>query len=118
MSNYHIQAGDLYGNEYRVVMHFPVADVENEVGTPYRTAIVEWQGGAPIESELPNIGTEQAQLDAGELYERGYPFHSNPNETLEEKRDKLDLMFAEKLGDVQDEVEKVLGFWGYERDVP
>ncbi len=118
MSDYHILAADRYGNSFQVVMHFPVPDVENEVGTNYRTAIVEYQGGAPIESVLPNPGTEQAQLDAGELYEQQYTFNSNPNETLAEKRDRLDAMFNDNRGDVQDDLEKILGYWGYSRDVP
>lgn len=118
MSNYHILSADKFGNRFTVVMHFPVADTTNEVGYSYRTAIVEWQGGAPIESVLPNPGTEQAQLDAGELYEYVYPFNSNPGETLTEKRDRLDAMFNSNLVKVQAEIQKVLGYWGYERNVP
>ena len=120
MSNYHILAADEYGNQYRVMMHFPVADQANEVGVNYRNAIVEWQGGTEnISSEVIFIsGAELTQLQAGELYERGYPFNSNPNETLIEKRDKLDAMYTEKLADEQDKIVKVLGYWGYSRDVP
>ena len=118
MADYHILSADRYGNKFQVVMHFPVADTTNEVDTNYRTAIVEWQGGAPIESVLPNPGTEQAQLDAGELYERVYPFNSNPTETIVQKRDRLDAMYASNLSDVQAEIQAVLGYWGYSRDVP
>lgn len=118
MSNYHILSADEFGNQFRVVMHFPVADQLNDVSYSYRTAIVEWQGGAPIQSILPNPGTEQAQLDAGELYEQVYSFHSHPGETLAQKRDKLDVIYAANLSDVQTRLADVLSFWGYERDVP
>lgn len=117
MSDYHILAADKYGNKYDVVMHFPVAEVNNEVDVSYRTAIVEWQGGAPIQSVLINPGLEQAQLDAGELYERVYPFNSNPGETLVDKRNRLDVMYADNLSDIQAELQKVLGYWGYGRNV-
>lgn len=118
MADYHILAADAQGNRFLVVMHFPVADQTNDAGVNYRTAIVEWQGGAPITSRLANPGTEQAQLDAGELYEQEYSFYSNPNETLTEKRDRLDAMYAANLADVQADLSKVLSFWGYSREVP
>jgi hypothetical protein len=118
MSDYHILNSDEYGNRFRVVMHFPVADQVNDAAYPYRTAIVEWQGGVPIRSILPNPGTEQAQLDAGELYERQYEFSSHPGETLAQKRAKLDDWYTLNAVLIQAELVKVLGFWGYERDVP
>ena len=118
MADYHLLSADKYGNKFRVVMHFPVADTNNEAGTNYRTAIVEWQGGAPIQSRLANPGTEQAQLDAGELYEQEYPFNSNPNETLVQKRDRLDVIYAANKADEQAKLLKVLGYWGYSRTVP
>jgi len=66
MSDYHILAGDRYGNSYRVVFHIPVPDLTNEIGVNYRTAIVEWQGGAvAIVSSVPFIeGSELTQLQA------------------------------------------------------
>ena len=118
MSNYHIIQADTQGNRFTVVMHIPIPNQTNEVGVNYRTAVVEYQGGAPISSVLPSIGSEQTQLDAGELVERVYPFYSNPNETLLQKRDRLDTMFGEKVTEVQGELQKVLSYWGYSRDVP
>jgi hypothetical protein len=118
MSDYHVLSADEFGNRFTVVMHFPVANQDNEVGYGYRIAIVEWQGGAPIQSALPNPGVEQAQLDAGELYERMYSFNSNPNETLAEKQARLDMMYAENKTDAQGRIVKILGFWGHSRTVP
>lgn len=120
MMDYHILEGDQYGNSYRVVFHIPVPDLTNEVGVSYRTAIVEWQGGATaIESRVPFIeGSELTQLQAGELYEVVRTFNSNPNETLAQKRDKLDAMFASVQVDKQQDFQDILGYWGYSRDVP
>ena len=70
MSDYHITSADVFGNRFNVVMHFPVPDQVNDAGVNYRTAVVEYQGGAPIQSVLPSIGAEQTQLDAGEIIER------------------------------------------------
>jgi len=118
--DYHILAADKYGNRYNVAFHVPVPDQVNEVNVNYRTAIVEWQGGAAIiESVVPFIeGSELTQLQAGELYEVQRVFHSNPNETLAQKRDRLDAIFADARTEVQQNFQSVLGYWGYSRDVP
>jgi hypothetical protein len=118
MADYHILAADKYGNKFNIVMHFPVSDTINEAGINYRTAIVEWQGGAPIQSVLTNIGTEQTQLDSGELYERSYSFSSNPGETPAQKQVRLDDMWNEKKTEVQAELIKVLSYWGFSRTIP
>lgn len=118
MSNYHILAADKYANKFNVVFHLAVPDQLNEAGLNYQAAIVEWQGGAPIQSVLPSIGGEQTQLDSGALYEAMEEFHSNPNETLIEKRDRLDTRFGELQTEKQAELQKVLSYWGYNRDVP
>lgn len=120
MSDYHILEADQYGNSFRVVFHVPVPNQTNEVSYNYRTAIVEWQGGAEnVQSAVPFIsGAELTQLQAGELYEVAESFNSNPTETLAQKRDKLDARFAAVVSDVQSDFQDRLGFWGYSRDVP
>jgi len=120
MSDYHILSADRYANAYSVVFHVPVPDQDNEVAYSYRTAIVEWQGGAvAIISKVPFIsGGELTQLQAGELYEVSRTFNSNPNETLVQKRDKLDIMFADVVAETQEDFQDKLGYWGYDRDVP
>jgi len=102
------------------VFHVPVPDLVNEVGVNYRTAIVEWQGGAAaIVSNVPFIeGPELTQLQAGELFEVRRTFHSNPDETLAQKRAKLDVMFADVQAEEQQNFQDILGYWGYNRDVP
>ncbi|GAF93443.1 unnamed protein product [marine sediment metagenome] len=120
MSNYHILSADQYGNSYRVVFHVPVPSQVNEIGTNYRTAIVEWQGGAEnIQSSVPFIaGAELTQMQAGELYEVSETFNSNPTQTLADKRDALDARFADVVSEVQADFQDRLGYWGYSRDVP
>ena len=120
MSDYHILAADKYGNSFSVVFHIPVPDTTNEVSYSYRTAIVEWQGGATeIASRVPFIsGAEETQLQAGELYEVGDKFNSNPGETLAQKRTRLDAIFTARVTEIQADFQDVLGYWGYDRDVP
>lgn len=117
MADYHILAADRYGNSFQVVMHFPVPDQTNEAAVNYRLAIVQWQGGAPIQSILTDIGAEQTQLDAGELYERAYSFHSNPGETQPQKQARLDTMWDEKRIEIQASLVKVLSYWGFNRTI-
>lgn len=118
MADYHILSADKYGNAFQVVFHFPVPDQTNEANVNYRTAIVQYQGGAPIQSILTDPGAEQTQLDAGEIYERSYTFNSNPNETPAQKQAKLDALWGTKNSEVQDELQKVLSYWGFERTIP
>ena len=118
MTDYHVLAADRFGNRFQVVMHFPVPDQTNKVEINYRTAIVQWQEGAPIQSRLTDIGAEQTQLDAGELYERSYSFNSNPGETQAEKQTRLDAMWNEKKIEGQAELLKILSYWGFTRDIP
>lgn len=122
MSNYHILSADRYGNSYRVAFHVPVPDATNEVGYSYRTAIVEQKTSTEfplVQSAVPFIdGTELTQLQAGEVYEVVEEFHSNPGEPLAKKRTDLDARYADVVEEQQALYQKVLGYWGYSRDVP
>lgn len=67
--DYHIMAGTKSGNvvTYTVAFHIPVPDADNAVGVNYRTIIATYLDTV---SAVPDISEEeQAQLDAGELYE-------------------------------------------------
>jgi len=99
-------------------MHFPVPDINNDVGVSYRLAVVEYQGGAPIRSALQNISAlEQQQLDAGEIIERTVIYNSNPSKTLSEKRADIDAIYNSKLSSVTSTIQTMLSYWGYERDI-
>ena len=119
MADYHILASDTYGNRYQVVFHIPVPDLTNHIDVSYRSAMIEWRGGASeIASQVPFIsGAELTRMQAGELYEVSRSFNSNPGETLIQKQNKLDVMFNEIKAEVQSDFQDILGYWGYSRDV-
>ena len=117
MADYHITSADIYGNRFSVVMHFPVPDEVNEASVNYRTAMVEYQGGAPIASALTNIGAEQTLLDAGEIFEKSYSFNSNPNESPAQKQSKLDALWATKRVDETVRLSHILSYWGFNRTI-
>jgi hypothetical protein len=120
MSDYHILSSDQYGNALQVIFHIPVPDVTNTVGNSYRTALVEYQDGADlIESAYVSISPQElAQLKSGELYEHTLTFNSNPGQTLLQKRDTLDALYAQSVTQIQQQLQTRLAFWGYSRDVP
>lgn len=119
MSDYHILTGDSYANAYSVVMHFPVPDTTNEVGTSYRVALVESRGLGSFESAVPWIDAgELTQLQAGELIEYVWSFHSRPGETTGQKRDRIDTAWENVRQAVLAALQNSLSYWGYDRDVP
>ena len=119
MSDYHILQGTDDGNSFSVAMHFPVPNVPNAVGTNYRTALVESRDLSTFESAVPWIDPlELTDLRAGIKLEHLYRFRSNPTETLAQKRDKLDVAYADELAIIQPQLSLSLEFWGYDRDVP
>lgn len=72
MSDIHVLEGT--GDRWRVVMHFTIPNVNNQVGTNYRTALVSsGLGGTSILTEgigAGNISTaELALIATGEIYE-------------------------------------------------
>lgn len=119
MSDYHILAADSEGNGFTIVCHVPVPDVNNEVAVSYRTALVQWRGGADaIDSQVPFITQpELDQLKAGELYEATDYFYSHPGESLVQKRNRIDVIFNQTVTDIQARLQNNLSFWGYSRNV-
>lgn len=122
MSNYHVISGSPDGNTYQVVFHIPIPDILNDVGVSYRTALSQMLQLTPT-TYPPSIvkfitPTEQAQLDAGELYEYSEQFETNPGMTLIQKRDALDTRYNELVSIVQARLQNVLRYWGFSRDVP
>jgi hypothetical protein len=116
MSNYHILNGSKNGNQFTVVFHVSIPNVNNEVGVNYRAAIVQ---AGTVTSQVPFIDAgEQSQIDAGELVEESYRFTTHSGETLAQKRDRLDAIYPVAVTRVQDEWAKRFSYWGYGRDVP
>ena len=118
MSDYHILTTSGDGNTMQVVAHFPVPDAPNDVGVNYRMALIQSLGGEQL-SGVPFIDAgEQAQLNAGELYEYSATFHTYPGETTLQKRDRLDALWAETQTRVLQQLSYRLSYWGYSRDIP
>lgn len=79
MSDIHVSVGNNDG-EIQLVMHFPVPDVNNDVGVNFRLALINSGIGLNEETgrrTILNVGTsageinpaEEALIDAGELFE-------------------------------------------------
>ena len=115
--NYHILTTSNDGNAITVVAHFPVPDTNNQIGINYRTALIQSLGGSQTSSVPFITEQEQAQLDAGELHEQSYIFHTWPAETTLQKRDRLDALWPIQRDRVLAELTFRLSYWGYSRDV-
>jgi len=119
MSDYHILSSRPDGNALTVVMHFAVPDINNEVGVNYRVALLESMEGTPT-SQVPFIDpAELAQIEAGEIFEWALQpmFSTHPGETLINKRDRMDALWASECTKQQQRLQAKLQFWGYSRDV-
>jgi len=118
MSDYHVLEGSADGNSFTVVMHIPVPDVNNEVNVNYRTVVVQ-AGLNPEVSSVPFVtAAEQAQLDAGELYEHACQFWTHPGESLIAKRERLDALYTAAKTRAQAHFQHRLAYWGMSRDIP
>ena len=120
MSDYHILAGNKDGNSFQVAMHVPVPNIANKVGVNYRTVLTQWLSvdGMMPRSAVPFItAPEQTQLDAGELFEHLVTFYTHPGESLATKRARLDALYTAAVTRVQSTLQRMLGYWGYSRDV-
>lgn len=117
MADYHILSVNKYGTAAQVVMHFAVPDAVNDVGVNYRAALVAMQDD--MTSAVLNLdAAEQAQLNAGEVFERSLTFHTHSGETLAQKRTRLDAKWILVKADTLAELAIWLRFYGYERDLP
>ena len=118
MADYHILSSDRHGNSFAVVMHFPVPEQANEAGRSYREVLIEWLGGDQP-SQVPFIdGAEQTQLNAGELLEHSFRFHSNPGENLAQKQTRLDALWESERASTLGRLSNELSYWGHNRVIP
>ena len=117
MADYHVLTGSRDGNSYQVVAHFPVPNVNNQAGVNYRTAIIQWLGGAQP-SQCPFVTqAEQDQLNAGALLEQVYTFYTRPTETLQQKAARLATLYNQQSALVSSELGALLAYWGLGVDV-
>ena len=118
MADYHVMTGSQDGNSFTVVAHFAVPNINNEVGVNYRTALIQHLGGEQP-SACPFISqAEQDAMNAGEVYERTYAFHTHPGETAQQKVARLDSLHGLEKTRILDGLGKQLSYWGYSRNIP
>lgn len=117
MSNYHITTGLDDGNSFTVVFHIPVPGENNAAGINLRAAISTEQG--TVTSQVKNLDAgEQTQLNDGEIFEYVEVFHTNPGETLAQKRNKIDTRYSNLIAPVQNRLRERFAYWGFSRNVP
>jgi hypothetical protein len=124
MSNWHARLADRDGNEVRVIMHIPIPGAGlNRAGVQWRTALVKsGRGGATEMLEGVTAGeittAEKAQITNGELFEYVEQIATHPGETANQLRDRIDLLYPQRVSQVQARLQKELTYWGFDRNVP
>lgn len=93
MADMHVLTGN--GNQYIVVMHFLVPNLNNSVSVNYRTALVNsGLGGTTQLTEGTGPGqiltAEKAQVESGELYE--YPIKVSADGTGQSTSGRQELL--------------------------
>ncbi len=129
MSNYHVQTISSNGRSARVIFHVPVNAGNNDAVPPmsWQDAVAEYI--RPQDPETGTFGTWVSQLQgiqAGELgdLQSGALLEIVDNvgfaaaDTDVEKRNKMDVRFAEITIEQIQELSAKLKFWGFARDIP
>ncbi len=102
-------------NSSFVVVHSTVPPGNNQAGTPWTTALVEYKGGAPITSLVPTslLSTGiQDQLDNGTRYEWSFTGTYGANDPSTGKRDQLESQLAAQSTGMRDDLQDTLRWWG------
>lgn len=119
MSDYHVLNATPEDHEISVVFHIPIPNVNNSVGVNFRTALTQYkpftESGVPW---LDTQGQEFTDLVNGLLYEHGpVKIAYNANLSDAEKQTLIDTEFNAQKTAVQNRLQKVLKYWGHDRDV-
>jgi hypothetical protein len=119
MSDMHVLTGD--GNQaWTVVMHIPVPDTNNTVGTNWRTALVN--SGMGGSTGLPDgdgtngtiSAAEKTQVEAGELYEYSQTMEiDGPGSNAASRIAVLRASYTAKKSTVLAALQRRLKFYGY-----
>ena len=120
MADYHIKEVSANKKTINVVYHLPIPATNNAVGTAWRTALVNHQGGADaITSVLLDIASEDlAELKAGSLYEKSITLRfSSTNLTNPERLAEVEAKYTAELAAVQANLQATLEYYGREGDV-
>ena len=118
MSDYHILQLNAKQDRLTVAFHIPIPNESNSAGVNKRTAVIQYMPDRV--SSVPWISAaEQTQLTNGEIFELVEDVEVNANLTLGEKRSLVDARFTALTGAAGlGKLDKVLDYWGLDRDVP
>ena len=118
MADMHILTGN--GDRWTVIMHLPVPNTNNPVGTNWRTAVVASRiGGSTSLPDGDGTGgtisaAEKALIEAGEVIEHSASVRLESMGTvLADQRAALRAWFAAAKVNVLVEVQKRLRYFGY-----
>jgi hypothetical protein len=114
MSDIHVLEGNDDGTVFKCAFHYPIADVNNNVGQSIRTLIGLFEDTV---SEVPGLAAlEQTDLDNGVIIERIFLVASNAahGNRTQELKDEYTL----RLTEVSDEVTNKFKFTLFTTDVP
>lgn len=121
MSDMHVLTGD-GGGRWTVIMHFPVPDVNNEVGVNYRVALVNsGLGGTTSMVEGTGAGyitsVEKAQIAAGAIYEHVASLLVETGGAGAAQQAMLDAQYNRLHTEVVSVMQNKLKYYGYTQDV-
>ncbi len=119
-SDYHILKLSKNGRSAQVAFHISIPDVNNSASYSYRSAVSEYVGGVNFVSQVPwaLVAQEQTDLEAGLLYEVIGNVHFAALDNNAQKQAKIDAKFTSISADALSELQAVLAFWQFNRDVP
>jgi len=118
MSDVHALVGSDADN-WTLVFHYPVADVNNSAGVSFRTALVN----SGLNTTVMTVGTgagqistaEKTQLDNGEIFEHVIQF---PVESTTSSTDAVEEAYNLNQVGVVTEMTRKLKYFGLTHDVP
>lgn len=125
MSDIHVLRASADGDSLRVVFHFPVPDMNNDIGFNIRNVILaSGLGGITQLSEGTDAGqidpVEKAQIEAGVVFEQGLSLSRaillSGGTTLAEIRNTLRSYYTQMKRDTTAAMRTALQFYGYTTD--
>lgn len=109
--------------DVQVAAYYPVGPGSNEVGTPWRDAVVGFItfrsrrfGGFGTQASSTVTPATQALLDTGELYEDRFRVLVTAGSTGLEARTQIEAAVTARQVLIVSEIADLLRYWGFEGD--
>lgn len=115
MADYHILQTDSDTKTVNVVFHISIPSFNNVVGVSYRTALVNYLGGAAnINSVVPDITTtELDNMKIGAIYEKPYIVRfSSLFLTDAQRLEQVEMAFTQQKSIELNEKQMLLRYYG------